>query len=148
MVESKLGLILASAPALRQAWSYVQRTNTFRPGSSRQEANSDFATMRHRVNVRDWFWRGKRDPDRAQGLVTSQRAQRYGSDTNGSHSLTTYDGSKASYEAKATSGKYGDYEFRGKNFGSTDPENSPLSEFEARVIDSVTTGQPAQDGKK
>ena len=69
IVESKLGILLASCPAIRQLHSYYKRTRTILPTSSRQAPNSDFAEMRHRVNLRDWIWRGKRDETRREGLV-------------------------------------------------------------------------------
>lgn len=69
--------------------------------------------MRHRVNVRDWFRRGKRDPMRAQGLLNA---------TKRSEGLTS------SEEDKSHGGRY----------GLTDPEDSPLSELQERITHGVS----------
>ena len=55
-MEDKVGIIIASAPALRQFFAYVQRTGTVMPSKYRQYANEDFVKMRWRINIRDIFW--------------------------------------------------------------------------------------------
>lgn len=115
MVESKLGVILASTPALRQMSSYRRRTGTFLISASRQTPDADFGSMRHRINVRDYFWRGKRDPERAQGLINHERRR-----------LGSGEGSGTGFGSTDT------------RFGLTDPEDSPLDEMDARVKQSVS----------
>ena len=111
LVETKLGTIMACGPALRQFFVYRNRTKTVLPSSQRQQPNEDFEDMRHRVNVRDFFWRGKRDPMRAQGLANAQRRLREDS---------TY--TNAGFSEKV------------------DPEDSPLSLLEHRIVRPVASG--------
>ena len=54
--ESKLGIIFACGPALRQFWAYRTRTHTSLPTKRRQYPNEDFKKMRARINLRDIFW--------------------------------------------------------------------------------------------
>lgn len=112
LFESKVGIFLACCPALRQIISYYHRTKTILPSADRQAPNADFSAMRHRVNLRDWVWRGKRDPMRAQGLINA-----------GERSVD-----KESLASMSS----------GERFGRTGPEDSPLSEFEQRVVQSVS----------
>lgn len=56
LFESKLGMILACGPALRQFVEYRRRTRSFLPSRWRQYPNEDFAKMRLRINMRDLFW--------------------------------------------------------------------------------------------
>ena len=56
MFETKLGIILACGPAIRQFLAYRQRAHTSLPSSHRQYPNEDVVKMRRRVNLRDIFW--------------------------------------------------------------------------------------------
>ncbi|KAI9728480.1 MAG: hypothetical protein M1828_003882 [Chrysothrix sp. TS-e1954] len=116
-IEGKLGVILACGPSLRQLSAYYHRTGTFLPSNMRQSPNADFAWFRHRVNYRDFFWRGKRDPVRAQGLVNAEK--RWPStQTDGSASATTASFSK---------------EIGVRKDVDVDPEDSPLDTMQAHV---------------
>lgn len=42
------------------------------PTPYRQDPDADFGKMRHRVNARDFWWRGKQDPERARGLINAE----------------------------------------------------------------------------
>lgn len=113
LTESKLGMCVANAPALRQLFAYRRRTHTLYPTESRQMPNSDFQSMRDRVNLRDWVWRGKRDPGRAMGHKNAER-------------LTSTSGEGAASSSGSVD--------KGHAFGMTDPEDSPLTEFQQRVV--------------
>lgn len=54
--ESKLGIIFACGPAVRQFFQYRKRTNSSLPTRQRQYPNQDFEKVRYRVNLRDIFW--------------------------------------------------------------------------------------------
>ena len=57
MFESKMGMIFACGPALRQFLAYYHRTRSTLPSKSAQQyPNEDFEKMRFRVNLRDIFW--------------------------------------------------------------------------------------------
>ena len=62
LVEEKLGIIFASAPALRQLLAYLLRTRTVLPSARRQAPGADFVAMRRRVKLRDMFWYSKPPP--------------------------------------------------------------------------------------
>lgn len=51
-----MGIICACGPAIRQFITYVQRTGTVLPSSSRQYPSEDFVKMRRRINKRDLLW--------------------------------------------------------------------------------------------
>lgn len=56
MVEEQGGIIFASCPAVRQFFAYRIRTGTALPTKLRQGSNTDFVSMRRRINFRDIFW--------------------------------------------------------------------------------------------
>lgn len=60
MVEEKLGITFASAPALRQLIVYINHHHTMLPVPNLPPPNHDFLTMRKRVNVRDIQYMGRR----------------------------------------------------------------------------------------
>lgn len=88
LVESKLGVVLACGPTIRQFFAHYNREHSFLPSANRPPPESDFRLFRHRVNVRDVFRFGKRDPTREQGLINYERRQT-GSDASGVRSEVT-----------------------------------------------------------
>ena len=78
------------------------------PSAQNNPPNGDFALFRHRLNVRDFFWRGKRDPSRAQGLLNYYQRQKGSEATGDGHS------------------------------GVLQPEDSALSGMEQRVQDTLS----------
>ena len=67
LVEEKLGITFASAPALRQLAAYISRRHTIFPTKDRQYPDEDFRRFRRRVNLRDLFW--FRKPSLVEGRV-------------------------------------------------------------------------------
>ena len=74
MIEDNLGIVFASAPAIRQFFAYHHRTGTFLPSDRRQLPNEDFARMRRRVNLRDIFWHRNAGASDQRPIICDERS--------------------------------------------------------------------------